>query len=121
LWKLEFSGIDQRLAVVRQYGDAILSVPARLRDNRLFRSLRPEILNLLPSALEGRQGGLKLQRNPCLDQALLRTAIADLIMKIASRGESDPQKIKALALAAFRSHCYGPSKGEPPNRLHSIQ
>jgi hypothetical protein len=52
----------------------------------------------------------ELQHNPCLDKASLRTAIADLIMKIASRGESNPQKIKALALAAFRSHCYGPSK-----------
>ena len=39
-----------------------------------------------------------------------RTRIADLIMKIASRGESDPQKIKALSLVAFRSHCYGPSQ-----------
>jgi hypothetical protein len=52
----------------------------------------------------------ELQHNPYFDQVSARTPIADLIMKIASRGESDPQRIKALALAAFRSHCYGPSK-----------
>ena len=52
----------------------------------------------------------ELQHNPCLDQTSARTAIADLIMKIASRGQFYPQKIKALALAAFRSHCYGRAK-----------
>jgi hypothetical protein len=52
----------------------------------------------------------ELQHNPYFDPVSARTRIADLIMKIASRGASDPQKITALALAAFRSHCYGPSK-----------
>ena len=51
----------------------------------------------------------ELQHNPYFDPESTRTRIADLIMKIASRGESDPQKITALALA-FRSHFNGPSK-----------
>jgi hypothetical protein len=51
----------------------------------------------------------ELQHNPYFDPESARTRIADLIMKIASLGESDPQKITALALA-FRSHCNGPSK-----------
>ena len=52
----------------------------------------------------------ELQHNPNFDPVSARPRIADLIMKIAYRGQSDPQKITALALAAFRSHCYGPSK-----------
>jgi hypothetical protein len=52
----------------------------------------------------------ELQHNPYFDQVSAGAAVADLIMKIACRGQSDPQKITALALAAFRSHCYGPSK-----------
>jgi hypothetical protein len=74
----------------------------------------PETLAILTISLDATCA--ELQHNPCLDQTSARAAIADLIMKIASRGQSDPQKIKALALAAFRSHCYGPSK----NRLSHI-
>ena len=62
----------------------------------------PETLAILTISLDATCE--ELQHNPCLDQTSARTAIADLIMKIASRGQSDPQKIKALALAAFRSH-----------------
>ena len=52
----------------------------------------------------------ELQHNPYFDPVSASTRIADLIMKIASRGQSDPQKITALALAAFRSRFHGPSK-----------
>ena len=33
-----------------------------------------------------------------------RTAIADLIVKFAQQGERDPQKLKALVLAALPSY-----------------
>ena len=47
----------------------------------------------------------ELQRSDSsLDQASTKTALADLIITFASHGESDPQKIKALALAAFEPH-----------------
>ena len=55
----------------------------------------PETLAILTISLDATCE--ELQHNPCLDQTSARTAIADLNMKIASRGQSDPQKIKALA------------------------
>jgi hypothetical protein len=50
----------------------------------------------------------ELQRNDNgFDQALMRTAVADLVMKFASQGESDPQKIKELVLAELQSRSNG--------------
>jgi hypothetical protein len=37
----------------------------------------------------------------------MKTAVADLIMKFASQGEFDPQKIKALVMAALQSRPNG--------------
>ena len=43
------------------------------------------------------------------DQKKTRTAIADLIIRFAAQGETDPARLKALALAALPSH---PSSGD---------
>jgi hypothetical protein len=43
------------------------------------------------------------QRNT-FNELETRTAIADLIVKFAQQGERDPQKLKALVLAALPSY-----------------
>ena len=65
-----------------------------------YDSFDPEILAVLEISFN--ETWTELQHNgDGLDQASRRTAVADLIMKFASQGESDPQKIKALVLAAL--------------------
>jgi len=50
----------------------------------------------------------ELQRNGNgFDHALTKTDVADLIIKFASQGESDPQKLKALVLATLASEPKG--------------
>jgi hypothetical protein len=71
-------------------------------------SFDPETLAILDVSFDATCK--ELQHNPYFEPVLARTRIADLVMKIAARGQSDPHKITALALAAFRSHFYGPSK-----------
>ena len=50
----------------------------------------------------------ELQRNDNgFDQASMKTAVAELVMKFASQGEADPQKIKELVLAELQSRPNG--------------
>jgi len=71
-----------------------------------YESFDPETLAVLEISFN--ETWIELQRNGNgFDQASLKTAVADLIMKFASRGESDPQKIKKLALAALQSRPNG--------------
>ena len=66
----------------------------------------PETLAVLEISFN--ETWIELQRNGNgFDQASLKTAVANLIMKFASRGESDPQKIKELVLAALQSRPNG--------------
>jgi len=71
-----------------------------------YESFDPETLAVLEISFN--ETWIELQRNGNgFDQASLKTAVADLIMKFASRGESDPQKIKELVLAALQSRPNG--------------
>ena len=71
-----------------------------------YESFDPEILAVLEISFN--ETWTEVQRNGNgFDQASMRTAVADLIMKFASNGESDPQKIKALVLAALASQPNG--------------
>jgi hypothetical protein len=71
-----------------------------------YESFDPEILAVLETSFN--ETWTELQGNgKGFDQASMRTAVADLIMKFASHGESDPQKIKALVLAALASQPNG--------------
>ena len=71
-----------------------------------YDSFDPEILAVLEISFN--ETWTELQRNGNgFDQALMKTAVADLIMKFASQGESDPQKIKALVMAALQSRQNG--------------
>ena len=71
-----------------------------------YDSFDPEILAVLEISFN--ETWIEVQRNDNgFDQASMRTAVADLIMKFASNGESDPQKIKALVLAALASQPNG--------------
>lgn len=71
-----------------------------------YESFDPETLAVLEISFN--ETWIELQRNGNgFDQASLKTAVADLIMKFASRGESDPQKIKELVLAALPSRPNG--------------
>ena len=71
-----------------------------------YDSFDPEILAVLEISFK--ETWIEVQRNGNgFDQASMRTAVADLIMKFASNGESDPQKIKALVLAALASQPNG--------------
>jgi hypothetical protein len=68
-----------------------------------YDSFEPETLALLEISFN--ETWTELQHNGnSFDQASLRTAVANLILKFASQGEFDPQKIKALVLAALASH-----------------
>jgi len=71
-----------------------------------YDSFDPETLAVLEISFN--ETWIELQRNGNgFDQASLKTAVANLIMKFASRGESDPQKIKELVLAALQSRPNG--------------
>jgi hypothetical protein len=71
-----------------------------------YESFDPEILAALEISFN--ETWTEVQRNGNgFDQASMRTAVADLIMKFASNGESDPQTIKALVLAALASQPNG--------------
>jgi hypothetical protein len=71
-----------------------------------YDSFDPEILAVLEISFN--ETWTELQRNSNgFDQASMRTAVADLIIKFASQGESDPQKIKALVLAALATQPNG--------------
>ena len=71
-----------------------------------YDSFDPETLAVLEISFN--ETWIELQRNGNgFDQASLKTAVADLIMKFASRGESDPQKIKELVLATLQSRPKG--------------
>jgi hypothetical protein len=71
-----------------------------------YESFDPEILAVLEISFN--ETWTEVQRNGNgFDQASMRTAVADLIMKFASNGESDPQTIKALVLAALASQPNG--------------
>ena len=71
-----------------------------------YDSFDPEILAVLEISFN--ETWTELRHNgDGLDQASRRTAVADLIMKFASQGEYDPQKIKALVLAALQSRPNG--------------
>jgi hypothetical protein len=71
-----------------------------------YDSFDPEILAVLEISFN--ETWTELQRNGnVFEQASMRTAVAELTMKFASEGESDPQKIKALVLAALASQVKG--------------
>jgi hypothetical protein len=71
-----------------------------------YDSFGPETLAVLEISFN--ETWTELQSNDKgFDQASMRTAVADLVMKFASEGESDPQKIKALVLAALASQVKG--------------
>jgi hypothetical protein len=67
-----------------------------------YDSLNPETLALLESVLD--ETWAALQTKDTFDELEMRTAIADLIVQFAAHGESDPQKLKALVLAALPSY-----------------
>jgi hypothetical protein len=67
-----------------------------------YDSLNPETLALLESVLD--ETWAALQTKDTFDELEMRTAIADLIVQFAAQGESDPQKLKALVLAALPSY-----------------
>jgi hypothetical protein len=71
-----------------------------------YDSFNPETLAVLEISFN--DTWTELQRNDNgFDQASMRTAVADLVMKFASQGESDPQKIKELVLAELQSRPNG--------------
>ena len=75
----------------------------------------PETLAILTISLDATCE--ELQHNPCLDQKSARTAIADLIMKIASRGQSVPKRSRHWHWQLSGLIVTDRAKGEPPNRL----
>ena len=68
-----------------------------------FDSFNPETLALLEGVLNETWAALQSKRNT-FDEVETRTALADLIVKFAQQGERDPQKLKALVLAALPSY-----------------
>ena len=66
-------------------------------------SFNPETLTLLESVLDETWTAIQNKGNT-FDELETRTAIADLIVKFAQQGERDPQKLKALVLAALPSY-----------------
>ena len=71
-----------------------------------YANFDPETLAVLEISFN--ETWAELQRNDYgFDQASMRTAVADLVMKFASQGESDPQKIKELVLAELLSRPNG--------------
>ena len=70
---------------------------------RYHDSFDPETLAMLESVLDETWTALKANRK-AFDEMKTRAAIADLIVKFAQQGERDPQKLKALVLAALPSY-----------------
>jgi hypothetical protein len=70
---------------------------------RHYNSFQPELLAVLEVAFNQVSAALHQSGN-IFDQATTRTAAADLIVAFASQGETDPQKLKSLVLAALPSH-----------------
>ena len=66
-------------------------------------SFNPETLVVLESILDETWTALQANRK-AFDEMKTRAAIADLIVKFAQQGERDPQKLKALVLAALPSY-----------------
>ena len=66
-------------------------------------SFSPETLALLKGVLDETWAALQ-SSGSTFDETQTRTAIADLIGKFAQQGERDPQKLKALVLAALPSY-----------------
>ena len=66
-------------------------------------SFNPETLAILQSVLDETWTALQ-NKGSMFDELETRTAIADLIVKFAQQGERDPQKLKALVLAALPSY-----------------
>jgi hypothetical protein len=65
-------------------------------------SFNPETLALLEGVLN--ETWAALQSNQKTFELETRTAIADLVVKFAQQGERDPQRLKALVLAALPSY-----------------
>ena len=66
-------------------------------------SFNPETLAVLQSVLDETWDALQ-NKASTFDELETRTALADLIVKFAQQGERDPQKLKALVLAALPSY-----------------
>jgi hypothetical protein len=66
-------------------------------------SFNPETLAVLQSVLDETWTALQ-NKGSTFDELETRTAIADLIVKFAQQGERDPEKLKALVLAALPSY-----------------
>jgi hypothetical protein len=66
-------------------------------------SFNPETLVVLESILDETWTALQANRK-AFNEMKTRAAIADLIVKFAQQGERDPQKLKALVLAALPSY-----------------
>ena len=66
-------------------------------------SFNPEMLAVLQSVLDETWTALKTSGST-FNETQTRWAIADLVVKFAQQGERDPQKLKALVLAALPSY-----------------
>jgi hypothetical protein len=64
-----------------------------------YNDVDPETLALLESTLN--ETWKAVRTNGTFDEIPTRTAIADLTMQFAGEGERDPQRLKALVLAAL--------------------
>ena len=67
-----------------------------------YRAVDPETLALLEITLN--ETWKAVRSNGTFDAVSTRTAIADLTMQFAQQGQRDPQKLKALVLAALPSY-----------------
>jgi hypothetical protein len=65
-------------------------------------SVDPETLVLLEITLN--ETWKAVRSNGTFDAVSTRTAIADLTMQFAQQGQRDPQRLKALVLAALPSY-----------------
>jgi hypothetical protein len=70
---------------------------------RYHDSFDPETLAMFESVLDETWTALQ-NKASTFSETETRTAIADLIVKFAQQGERDPQKLKALVLAALPSY-----------------
>ena len=68
-----------------------------------YDSFNPETLAVLQSVLDETWTALQFNGS-AFEEAKTRRAIADLIVTFAQQGERDPQKVKALVLAALPSY-----------------
>jgi hypothetical protein len=65
-------------------------------------SFNPETLAMLESVLDETWAALQFNGST-FDEIETRTAIADLLVRFAAQGERDPNRLKALVLAALPS------------------